>query len=146
MYKPTLIPLLARFALFTLIVVIPQAEPVLSATYSGEVSSAYFFPPSSWCWPFDLKGEIYNPPGLTYCSGQASSDDLVVAIPTKIFYVGGYCDRVHSPLIPNMTLLDAFAANSDKTCYCWCRVRPDNVRKDRWPMPWLWLGRPWWVA
>ncbi|KAI0000942.1 hypothetical protein BJV77DRAFT_971745 [Russula vinacea] len=74
MYKPTLIPLLARFALFTLIVVIPQAEPVLSATYSGE-------------------GDIYNPPGLTYCSGQASSDDLVVAIPTKIFYVGGYCDR-----------------------------------------------------
>ena len=42
-------PLLARFALFSLLVVIPQAEPVLSATYSGEVSSAYFFPPSSWC-------------------------------------------------------------------------------------------------
>ncbi|KAH9997343.1 hypothetical protein BJV77DRAFT_984666 [Russula vinacea] len=79
MYKPTLVPLLARFALFSLLVVIPQAEPVLSATYSGE-------------------GEIYNPPdapGLTDCSEQVSSDDLVVAIPTEIYLTEEYCNTVH---------------------------------------------------
>jgi hypothetical protein len=84
--------------------------------------------------PFDLKGEIYNPPdapGLTDCSEQVSSDDLVVAIPTEIYLTEEYCNTVHSPLIPNTTLLDAFAANSDKMCCCWCWVRPEDVCKDR---------------
>jgi hypothetical protein len=45
---------------------------------------------------------------LNACGGTNSDSDRVAAIPSAVFDES-YCGKVHSPLIPTRTLLDAFA-------------------------------------